>query len=41
VGLGLRYATPVGPVRIDLGRNLNPIQGINATQYFVSIGQAF
>ena len=40
-GLGLRYATPVGPVRIDLGRNLNPIQGINATQYFVSIGQAF
>jgi len=41
VGLGLRYATPVGPVRIDLGRNLNPIQGINATQYFFSIGQAF
>jgi outer membrane protein insertion porin family len=41
VGLGLRYATPVGPVRIDLGRNLNPIQGINATQYFISIGQAF
>jgi outer membrane protein assembly factor BamA len=41
VGVGLRYATPVGPVRIDLGRNLNPIQGINATQYFVSIGQAF
>jgi outer membrane protein insertion porin family len=41
VGLGLRYATPVGPVRIDLGRNLNPIQGIKATQYFISIGQAF
>lgn len=41
VGLGLRYATPVGPVRIDLGRNLNPIPGINATQYFISIGQAF
>ena len=41
VGLGLRYATPVGPVRIDLGRNLNPVQGINATQYFISIGQAF
>ncbi len=40
-GLGLRYATPVGPVRIDVGRNLNPIQGINATQYFISIGQAF
>jgi outer membrane protein insertion porin family len=41
VGIGLRYATPVGPVRIDLGRNLNPIPGINATQYFISIGQAF
>ena len=41
VGLGLRYATPVGPVRIDLGRNLNPVPGIQATQYFISIGQAF
>ncbi len=41
VGVGLRYATPVGPVRIDLGRNLNPIPGIQATQYFISIGQAF
>jgi outer membrane protein insertion porin family len=41
VGLGLRYATPVGPVRIDVGRNLNPVPGIKATQYFVTIGQAF
>jgi outer membrane protein insertion porin family len=41
VGLGLRYATPVGPIRIDLGRNLNPIHGIKATNYFISIGQAF
>jgi outer membrane protein assembly factor BamA len=41
VGLGLRYATPVGPVRIDLGHNLNPIPGVQSTQYFVSIGQAF
>jgi outer membrane protein insertion porin family len=41
VGVGLRYATPVGPIRIDIGRNLNPISGIKATQYFVSIGQAF
>ncbi len=40
-GLGLRYSTPVGPIRFDVGRNLNPIQGINATQYFISIGQAF
>ena len=41
VGLGLRYATPVGPVRIDLGHNLNPIPGIKSTQYFITIGQAF
>jgi translocation and assembly module TamA len=41
VGLGLRYATPVGPIRFDLGRNLNPIPGVQATQYFISIGQAF
>jgi len=41
VGLGLRYATPVGPVRIDLGHNLNPVSGISSTNYFISIGQAF
>jgi outer membrane protein assembly factor BamA len=41
VGLGLRYATPVGPVRIDLGHDLNPVPGVKSTQYFVSIGQAF
>lgn len=40
-GIGLRYSTPVGPIRIDVGRNLNPIPGITATQYFISIGQAF
>ncbi len=41
VGLGLRYATPVGPVRIDIGHNLNPIPGIKSTQYFITLGQAF
>jgi len=41
VGLGLRYATPVGPIRLDLGHNLNPVPGISSTQYFISIGQAF
>lgn len=40
-GLGFRYATPVGPIRLDLGRDLNPVPGVNATQYFISIGQAF
>lgn len=41
VGLGLRYATPIGPVRIDVGRNLNPVSGISATQYYITLGQAF
>jgi outer membrane protein assembly factor BamA len=40
-GLGLRYSTPVGPIRVDLGRNLEPLHGIKATNYFISIGQAF
>jgi outer membrane protein assembly factor BamA len=41
VGIGLRYNTPVGPVRVDLGRNLNPVPGVGATQYFITLGQAF
>ncbi len=41
VGFGFRYNTKVGPVRIDFGRNLNPIPGVKATQYFVTLGQAF
>ena len=41
VGIGFRYATPVGPVRIDIGRNLNPVPGIKSTQYFITLGQAF
>jgi len=40
-GLGLRYATPVGPIRIDVGQNLNPVTGVKSTNYFISIGQAF
>ena len=41
VGIGFRYATPIGPIRFDLGHNLNPVPGIKSTQYFISIGQAF
>ena len=41
VGIGLRYATPIGPVRLDLGHNLNAPAGIKSTQIFVTIGQAF
>jgi outer membrane protein assembly factor BamA len=41
VGGGFRYSTPVGPIRVDIGQNLNPVPGVKSTQYFVSVGQAF
>jgi outer membrane protein insertion porin family len=41
VGVGLRYSTPIGPIRIDIGRNLNPVPGLKSTQYFITLGQAF
>ena len=41
VGIGLRYSTPIGPVRVDVGRNLNPVPGISATQYYITLGQSF
>jgi outer membrane protein insertion porin family/translocation and assembly module TamA len=49
VGPGLRYQTPVGPIRLDVGYQLNPIDGLLVngqpqTRRFrihFSIGQAF
>ncbi len=41
VGVGLRYATPIGPIRFDIGRNLNPVPGISPWQYYITVGQAF
>jgi outer membrane protein insertion porin family len=41
VGVGLRYSTPVGTIRFDIGRNLNPVPGLNSTQIFFTLGQAF
>ena len=41
VGVGFRYKTPVGPVRIDFGHNLNAPPGIKSTQFFITLGQAF
>jgi len=49
VGPGLRYQTPVGPIRFDVGYQLNPtpdliVNGSPQTRRFrmhFSIGQAF
>lgn len=41
VGFGLRYTTPVGPVRVDIGHLLNTIPGVKSTQIFITLGQAF
>ena len=49
IGPGLRYQTPVGPLRADLGYQLNPIQGLLVNgkkeprryRFHFSIGHAF
>jgi len=41
IGVGLRYETPIGPIRVDIGRNLNPVPGISPTQYYITLGQSF
>jgi outer membrane protein assembly complex protein YaeT len=49
VGPGLRYQTPIGPLRVDLGYQLNPIAGLLVNgkaeprrfRVHFSIGQAF
>ncbi|HYD49676.1 MAG TPA: BamA/TamA family outer membrane protein [Terriglobales bacterium] len=41
VGPGIRYATPVGPIRFDVGFPLNQPSGLPGWQIHFSIGQAF
>lgn len=40
-GVGLRYNTPVGPLRLDYGLKLNPLPGESRGQLHFTIGQAF
>jgi translocation and assembly module TamA len=40
-GLGLRYFTGVGPVRVDFAFPLNPRRRDDTFQFYVSFGQAF
>ena len=49
VGAGLRYQTPIGPIRVDVGYQLNPIDELiidglpqpRPWRLHFSIGQAF
>jgi outer membrane protein insertion porin family/translocation and assembly module TamA len=49
IGPGLRYNTPIGPIRVDFGYQLNPIPGLLVDgkpetrhyRFHFSIGQAF
>ena len=53
LGAGIRYRTPVGPIRFDIAYNLNPtrfqvgiapqqeVRELSRFQFFVSIGQSF
>ncbi|MEO0608414.1 MAG: BamA/TamA family outer membrane protein [Pseudomonadota bacterium] len=40
-GLGVRYDTLVGPIRFDLATPIDPDDGDDPVQVYVSIGQAF
>ncbi|HEX7140394.1 MAG TPA: BamA/TamA family outer membrane protein, partial [Vicinamibacterales bacterium] len=41
VGGGIRYKSPIGPLRIDYGIKVKPFPGESRTAWFVSFGQAF
>jgi translocation and assembly module TamA len=40
-GLGARYHSSFGPIRIDIGTPINPRKGDSPVTIFVSLGQAF
>lgn len=40
-GVGFRYYSPAGPIRVDLALPLNPRDADDAFQFYFSIGQAF
>jgi outer membrane protein insertion porin family len=40
-GLGLRYRTPLGPVRLDWGVKLNPRPGESGYRFHLTVGNAY
>jgi outer membrane protein assembly complex protein YaeT len=41
VGIGFRYSTPLGPVRVDIASPLNPPAGVDRVRLWFAIGQPF
>jgi translocation and assembly module TamA len=41
VGVGLRYYTPIGPLRLDVGLPTHRSAGTDAFQVYIGLGQAF
>jgi translocation and assembly module TamA len=40
-GVGLRYYTPIGPIRLDIAVPLNKLPGGDLLEVYIGIGQAF
>lgn len=40
-GIGLRYRTPIGPLRIDVATPFNPRSFDDQVQFYIGLGQAF
>jgi outer membrane protein insertion porin family len=41
VGFGVRYKSPLGPIRVDLGFKVNRRPDEDLTAWFITFGQAF
>ncbi len=41
VGFGIRFTTPVFPIRLDWGYGLNQKTGVDPSQFYFTIGQIF
>ena len=40
-GIGVRYKTTFGPMRLDIGTPLNPSPGDSRIGIYIALGQAF
>jgi len=40
-GVGVRYNTGIGPIRLDVGTPANGSEALKSVQVYIGIGQAF